>query len=102
MDEINNSRIKLSQLPWSQSLFTAISVKRLCTWGYLSRQLVVRSLLLKRWGAVTLSRSSRRSSHTRGRVIEHARSVLQLLEMVEANLEKGLHGGSVRLPAFAV
>jgi len=37
-------------------------------------------------------------------VIEHARSVLQLLEMMvkEANLEKGLHGGVCELPAFAV
>jgi len=100
MDEI--SRIKLSQLrAWSQSLFTAISVKRLCTWGYLSRQLVMRSLLLKRnWGAVTLSRSSHLTSR---RVIEHARSVLQLLEMmVGSEFGKGLHGGSVRMPAFAV
>jgi len=56
MDEINNSRIKLSQLrAWSQSLFTAISVKALHLGLSQSAVGHVRSLLLKRWGAVTLA-----------------------------------------------
>lgn len=106
MNEINSSRIKLSQLRALVAVVEYSNFSEAALHLELSQSAVSHAIatLEEELGVLLLSRG-RHGAHLTPvgeRVTNHARSVLQLLEAMvkEANLEKGLHGGSVRLASF--
>lgn len=105
MNEINSSRIK-SQL---RALFAVAEYGNFSEAALhleLSQSAVSHAIanLEDELGVLLLSRGRHGANLTPvgKRVIDYARQVLQLLEAMvkEANLEKGLHGGSVRIACF--
>jgi len=106
MNEINSSRIKISQL---RALFAVAEYGNFSEAALhleLSQSAVSHAIasLEDELGVLLLSRG-RHGAHLTPvgeRVIDYARQVLQLLGAMvkEANLEKGLHGGSVRIACF--
>jgi len=106
MNEINSSRIKISQL---RALFAVAEYGNFTEAALhleLSQSAVSHAIasLEDELGVLLLSRG-RHGAHLTPvgeRVIDYARQVLQLLGAMvkEANLEKGLHGGSVRIACF--
>ncbi len=106
MNEINSSRIKLSQLRALVAVAEYSNFSEAAVHLDLSQSAVSHAIasLEDELGVVLLSRG-RHGAHPTPvgeRVISHARQVLQMLEAMvkEANLEKGLHGGSVRIACF--
>ncbi len=106
MNEINKSQIKLSQLRALVAVAEYGNFSEAALHLELSQSAVSHAIasLEEELGVLLLSRG-RHGAHPTPvgeRVISHARQVLQLLEamMKEANLAKGLHGGSVRIACF--
>lgn len=106
MNEINSSRIKLSQLRALVAVAEHGNFSEAALHLELSQSAVSHAIasLEDELGVLLLSRG-RHGAHPTPigeRVISHARQVLQMLEVMvkEANLEKGLHGGSVRIACF--
>lgn len=106
MNEINNSRIKISQLRALVAVADYGNFSEAALQLELSQSAVSHAIagLEDELGVVLLARG-RYGAHptTVGeRVIQYARQVLQLLEAMvkEADLEKGLNGGSVRIASF--
>jgi len=106
MNEINSSRIKISQL---RALFAVAEYGNFSEAALhleLSQSAVSHAIasLEDELGVLLLSRGRHGANLTPvgERVIDYARQVLQLLGAMvkEANLEKGLHGGSVRIACF--
>jgi DNA-binding transcriptional LysR family regulator len=106
MNEINSSRIKLSQLRALVAVAEYGNFSEAALHLELSQSAVSHAIasLEDELGVLLLSRG-RHGAHLTPvgeRVIDYARQVLQLLGAMvkEANLEKGLHGGSVRIACF--
>lgn len=106
MKEINRNRTKLSQLRALVTVADHGNFSEAALHLELSQSAVSHAIatLEEELGVVLLSRG-RHGAHLTPvgeRVINHARQVLHLLEEIEkeANREKGLHGGQVRLAAF--
>jgi len=106
MNEINSSRIKLSQLRALVAVAEYGNFSEAALQLELSQSAVSHAIasLEDELGVLLLSRG-RHGAHLTPvgeRVIDYARQVLQLLGAMvkEANLEKGLHGGSVRIACF--
>ena len=106
MNEINSSRIKLSQLRALVAVAEFGNFSEAAIHLELSQSAVSHAIasLEEELGVVLLARG-RYGAHLTPvgeRVITHAQQVLKLLETMvkEANLEKGLHGGSVRIACF--
>ena len=106
MSELNSSRIKISQLRALVAVALHGNLSEAALHLELSQSAVSHAIasLEQELGVLLLSRGRHGALLTPvgERVISHARSVLQLLEAVvkEANLEKGLHGGQVRIASF--
>lgn len=106
MNEINSSRIKLSQLRALVAVAEYSNFSEAALQLEISQSAVSHAIasLEQELGVVLLSRGRHgaRPTPVGERVINNARQVLQLLEGIvkEANLEKGLHGGSVRIASF--
>ena len=102
----DNSQIKLSQLRALVSVAFHSNFSEAALHLGLSQSAVSHAIatLEEELGVVLFTRGRQGASPTPvgERVIDHARSMLQLLEAIvkEANLEKGLHGGSVRIASF--
>lgn len=106
MNEINSSRIKLSQLRALIAVAECSNFSEAALHLELSQSAISHAIatLEEELGVLLLSRG-RYGAHLTPvgeRVTTHARQVMQLLEAIEkeANLEKGLHGGSVRIACF--
>lgn len=106
MNEINSSQIKLSQLRAFVAVALHGNFSQAALHLELSQSAVSHAIasLEEELGVLLLARG-RHGAHLTPvgeRVISHAQSMLQLLEAMvkEANLEKGLHGGSVRIACF--
>jgi DNA-binding transcriptional LysR family regulator len=106
MHEINLSKMKISQLRALVAVAKHGNFSEAALHMELSQSAVSHAIasLEEELGVVLLSRG-RYGAHPTPvgeRVISHARQVLHLLEEIEkeANREKGLHGGQVRLAAF--
>lgn len=106
MHEINLSKMKISQLRALVAVAKHGNFSEAALHMELSQSAVSHAIasLEEELGVVLLSRG-RHGAHPTPvgeRVISHARQVLHLLEEIEkeANREKGLHGGQVRLAAF--
>lgn len=106
MNEINSSRIKLSQLRALVTVAEHGNFSEAALQLELSQSAISHAIasLEEELGVLLLSRG-RHGAHLTPvgeRVIGHARQALQLLEAMvkEANLEKGLDGGSVRIACF--
>lgn len=106
MNETNNSRIKLSQLRALVAVAEYGNFSEAALQLQLSQSAVSHAIasLEDELGVLLLSRG-RHGAYPKPvgeRVIAYARQVLQLLEAMveEAELEKGLHGGSVRIACF--
>ncbi|MBD2006271.1 MULTISPECIES: LysR family transcriptional regulator [Cyanophyceae] len=106
MNEINSSRIKLSQLRALVTVAEYGNFSEAALHLELSQSAISHAIatLEEELGVILLYRG-RHGAHLTPvgeRVIDHARSVLQLLGAIEkeVNLEKGLHGGSVRIACF--
>lgn len=106
MNGINSSRIKLSQLRALVAVAEFGNFSEAAIHLELSQSAVSHAIasLEEEMGVVLLARG-RYGAHLTPvgeRVITYAQQVLQLLEAMvkEANLEKGLHGGSVRIACF--
>lgn len=106
MKEINRNRMKLSQLRALVKVAEHGNFSEAALHLELSQSAVSHAIatLEEELGVVLLSRG-RHGAHVTPvgeRVICHARQVLHLLEEIEkeANREKGLNGGQVRLAAF--
>lgn len=106
MSQIMRSQIKLSQLRALVAAAESGNFSEAALHLELSQSAVSHAIasLEEELGVVLLSRG-RHGAHSTPvgeRVLAHARQVLQLLEAMEkeANLEKGLQGGSVRLACF--
>ena len=106
MNGINSSRIKLSQLRALVAVAEHSNFSEAALHLELSQSAVSHAIasLEDELGVLLLSRG-RHGAHLTPigeRVIDSAREVLQLLEAMgkEANLEKGLHGGVVRIACF--
>ena len=106
MKEINRSRMKLSQLRALVTVAQQGNFSEAALHLELSQSAVSHAIatLEEELGVMLLSRG-RHGAHLTPvgeRVINHARQVLHLLEEIEkeANREKGLQGGQVRLAAF--
>ncbi len=106
MNEINNSRIKLSQLRALVAVAEHGNFSEAALHLELSQSAVSHAIAcLEDELGVLLTSRGRHGAHLTPvgeRLIGHARQVLQLIEVMikEANLEKGLHGGSVRIACF--
>jgi len=106
MHEINPSKMKISQLRALVAVAKHGNFSEAALHMELSQSAVSHAIasLEEELGVVLLSRG-RHGAHPTPvgeRVMSHARQVLHLLEEIEkeANREKGLHGGQVRLAAF--
>jgi len=106
MNEINSSQIKLSQLRALVAVAEYGNFSEAALQLELSQSAVSHAIasLEDELGVILLSRG-RHGAHLTPvgeRVITYARQMLQLLEAMtkEANLEIGLHGGSVRIACF--
>lgn len=106
MNEINNSRIKFSQLRALVAVAEYKNFSEAALHLEISQSAVSHAIasLEEELGVMLLSRG-RHGAHLTPvgeRVIIHAQGMMQLLEAIEkeANLEKGLHGGSVRIASF--
>lgn len=106
MNEINTSRIKLSQLRALVAVAEYGNFSEAALHLELSQSAVSHAIAcLEEELGVTLLSRGRHGAHLTPvgeRVIAHARQMLQHLEAMvkEANLEKGLQGGSVRIACF--
>jgi len=106
MNGIRQNQIKLSQLRALVAVADYSNFSEAALQLELSQSAISHAIasLEDELGVVLLSRG-RHGAHPTPvgeRVIKHARQVLQLLEAMEkeADLEKGLHGGSVRIASF--
>lgn len=106
MNEINISRIKISQLRALVAVAEYGNFSEAALHLELSQSAISHAIacLEDELGVVLLSRGRHGAYPTPvgERIIGYAQQVLQLLEgmVKEANLEKGLHGGSVRIACF--
>ncbi len=106
MNETNSSRMKLSQLRALVTVADCGNFSEAALKLELSQSAISHAIasLEEELGVLLLSRG-RHGAHPTPvgeRVLVHARQVLQQLEAIikEADLEKGLHGGSVRIASF--
>lgn len=106
MNGINDSRIKLSQLRALVAIAEYSNFSEAALRLQLSQSAVSHAIasLEEELGVVLLARGRHGANLTPvgERVIAHARQMLELLEAMhkEADLEKGLHGGMVRIACF--
>ena len=106
MNELNSRRIKISQLRALVAVAEHNNFSEAALHLELSQSAISHAIatLEEELGVLLLARGRHGANLTPvgERVIGHARQVLQLLEAMvkEANLEKGLHGGSVRIACF--
>lgn len=106
MNQINSTQIKLSQLRSLVAVAEHGNFSEAALHLELSQSAVSHAIasLEEELGVKLLARGRHGANLTPvgERVIRHARQVLQLLEEMvkEANLEKGLHGTSVRIACF--
>lgn len=106
MNAINSSRIKLSQLRALVAVAKYGNFSEAALHLELSQSAISHAIatLEEELGVLLLSRG-RYGAHLTPvgeRAIAHARKMMQLVEAIEkeANLEKGLHGGHVRVACF--
>lgn len=106
MSETSTSRIKLSQLRALVAVAEYSNFSEAAVNLELSQSAVSHAIasLEEELGVVLLARG-RYGAHPTPvgkRIVTHAQQVLQLLEVIvkEANIEKGLHGGQVRIACF--